>query len=108
MLPLGSLALNLRFKSALKACVANGLVAVLIQNAVGSGTGGVGSGPDELAEVSVTPLRNDPDINMIIFPFTGYLCIFLCNRRLYYAVLPSIENQSIKNFLIVIVLGRAG
>jgi hypothetical protein len=73
MLPLGSLALNLRFKSALKACVANGLVAVLIQNAVGSGTGGVGSGPDELTEVSVTPLRNDPDISMVIFPLWVFM-----------------------------------
>jgi hypothetical protein len=42
-------------------------LAVLIQKAVGSGMGGIGSGCDELAEVSVTPLRNDPDINMIIF-----------------------------------------
>jgi hypothetical protein len=75
MLPFGSLALNLRFKSALKACVANGLVAVLIQNAVGSGTGGGtgGTGAEEVTDVSCAPRMNEPDMIMIVFAFDVFI-----------------------------------
>jgi hypothetical protein len=80
-------------------------LAVLIQNAVGSGTGGVGSGPDELAEVSVTPLRNDPDINMIIFPFMGIYAFFVSTGGYTMLYCPALKI-SIKNFLIVYCVGK--
>jgi hypothetical protein len=44
-------------------------LAVLIQKAVGSAMGAGGTGAAESADVKVTPLRNDPDINTIILSF---------------------------------------
>jgi len=44
---------------------------VLIQNAVGSGTGGGvgGTGAEEVTDVSCAPRMNEPDMIMIVKPF---------------------------------------
>ena len=50
---------------------------MLIQNAVGSGTGGGvgGTGAEEVTDVSCAPRMNEPDMIMIVFTFDVFIVL---------------------------------
>ena len=72
-------------------------LAVLTQNAVGSGTGGTGGGAEDDTAVRLMPRTYEPEIIMIVFPFfiysSGKACVGGVKLAVYLAK-PRVMRRS--------------